>query len=80
MSSFAEFLFVVSDPLLTLQGAPHLALDSDTLRIWNEPPQPGRRFGFWKLGLVGLGAGAQLVTRKTPYQVRAKHILAPRAL
>jgi len=46
-----------------------LALDSDTLRIWNEPPQPGRRFGFWKLGLVGLGAGAQLVTRETPYQV-----------
>jgi len=52
-----------------LQGTPHLRLDSDTVRLHKTPPSQGRRFGEWRANLVGIGTGAQLATRKTPYQV-----------
>jgi len=52
-----------------LRGAPHLAVDAKGLRLVQAPPLPGKRFGFWRLALVGIGAGPQLVTRTSPYQV-----------
>ena len=58
-----------------LQGAPHLALDARTLRIYQSDPLPGRRFGFWRLALVGVGAGPQLVTRVTPYQAHPRQLV-----
>lgn len=52
-----------------LQGAPHLALDATTVRLYQTPPPPGKRFGLWRMSLVGIGAGPQLVARSAPYQV-----------
>ena len=52
-----------------LQGVPHLALDSKSVRIYKTEPGPGKRRGFWRLSVVGVGAGPQLVTKMSPYQV-----------
>lgn len=51
-----------------LQGLPHISLDSDCVRIFKEAPK-GKRRGFWRLQMVGLGAGPQLAARTTVFQL-----------
>jgi len=52
-----------------LQGVPHLALDATSVRLHKAAPEPGRRRGFWHLSVVGIGAGPQLISKTSPYQV-----------
>lgn len=52
-----------------LQGEPHLALDNRAVRIFREDPPGPRRRGFWRLHLVGIGAGPQLITRTQVFQL-----------
>lgn len=51
-----------------LQGLPHISLDDDCVRIYKEAPK-GKRRGFWRLQVVGLGAGPQLAARTTVFQL-----------
>ena len=52
-----------------LQGVPHLALDATSVRLDKTAPGPGKRRGFWRLSVVGIGAGPQLISKTSPYQV-----------
>lgn len=52
-----------------LQGLPILTLNSQCVRISKMAPTKGKRRGFWRLSLAGIGAGPQIASRKTVFQL-----------
>lgn len=52
-----------------LQGEPHLALDNCAVRVFREEPPGPKRRGFWRLNVVGIGAGPQLITKTQVFQL-----------
>ena len=52
-----------------LQGVPHLMLDGKSVRLYKTNPELGKKRGFWRLSVVGIGAGPQLISKTSPYQV-----------
>lgn len=54
---------------LHLQGLPHMGLTGTSVRLYKKSPEGGQRRAFWRLALVGLGAGPQVATRETVFQL-----------
>jgi len=52
-----------------LQGLPHMGLSGSSCRIYKKQPQGAQKRAYWRLAVVGMGAGPQIATRETVFQL-----------